>query len=334
MSRLTRSGAALACSAVVAGAAVAASPAAFAAVPESLTLYDSGGHVVVTTTGQHLIMFVTAKRFSTDGTSDAGSPGAVTVELMTKDRSESHSWTFSVHGGSFTNHRVRTGKQAKPYGKIRLRTHPNTSFTKHTCGPGSYTQTATMTTKGTVAFKTHNKHWGRVAKRHIRMTHGTLVGEHGPDAEEACARQVPCQAGTSWSTYHNHVSLVGSTLTGPKRPRPKSTIEANRLVRLAAPDGAFRVDDAKTKAPLPKAINKHGHPALRIRTAAGSIATGKALLVSSTKRPYSQACKTGTERGREYDTSWKGAITIHESAFGKLRVRNAPFANYFSVTIH
>jgi hypothetical protein len=334
MSRTFRIGAATVAGGLVCAGLVGAAPAVAAAQPETLTTFDSGGNPVVTSTGQHLIMFVSATRSSADGTSDAGRPGTVTVRLMTRDFRENHSWTFRVKGGTFTNATLRTGKQAAPYGRVRLGLIRTTSFHKHSCNAQNYTETATVNSTGTIAFDTHNTRLGTIARQHVALTHGTLVASHGADVEEACITHNPCRAGTEWTAYHHHVTLTGDALSSPKRDHPKSVIDANRFTRLAAPHGAVRLDEVTAKAPLPRLRSRHHHRALKVTTTPGSRASGKALLVSESHSPYTVACKTGVEKGRSYQSSWHGVIALHETAFGPLRVRKASVASFFRVTVH
>ncbi|HEX3823342.1 MAG TPA: hypothetical protein VHV79_02625 [Mycobacteriales bacterium] len=327
------SGAAIAAAGLALAAPASARPAS---TPESLTILTSGVVHVTTTSGRHLSLSVRATRFAKNaGGSNADRPSTVAVSLRGNSGHETHTWSFTVAPGSFTdtsggNGTLKTAGQLAPYGRLSLVISPVSRLTTQVCDNANGNQIHLVALKGTLKFRSHSpgtESWGAVAQRSVSFAHGRLSAGHGPDVEEACAA-IPCQAGLSWTASHANIDINGTDVAA-KGNKPVSHLEANRSIRLSTPAHATRIDTVIVKSPAPRLTSAGG--ATVTAHSAGGIATGSARLTSTRRSGYRQNCSTGQLVGKQWSATYDAAIrplTLHEQVFGALRIsadKNATF---------
>jgi hypothetical protein len=326
-----------------AGLAVAAPAAARpASTPESLTILNSGVVHVTTTTGKHLVLSVRATRFAKRaGGSNAHRPSTVQISLRGNGGHETHSWSFTLAAGSFTdtaagNGALKTAGQLGRYGRLSLVIAPVSRLITQVCDNDNANRVHQVSLKGTLTFRSRSpgaESWGAVARQSVSFSHGRLSAGHGPDVEEACA-PAPCKAGVSWTATHANVDLNGTDVA-TKGHKPTSHLEANRSTRLSTPAHASRVDTVVVKAPAPRLASAGGVATLTAHSA-GGIATGSAQLTSNHRNSYRQDCSTGQLVGKQWDATYDAPIeslTLHEQVFGPLRISVDSAATFRKVHI-
>jgi hypothetical protein len=320
---------------LAAGSYVVGVPAASAAArPESLTQLSTFSSPVTSSTGQHLMISLTAARFAGNTSHpDTNRPGTVSITVSTPRHKESHTWSFPVSGGTFATNAdgtgsIKTGSQLGPYGNITLAVHGSSKHTR-SCGTGNFQVVHHANLKGSVTFNTTSTGphaWGTVTSKGLVFPHARVRGSHGDDAEEACAGPFNCFAGVSWQASHGEVTLSGFAYAGHR----KGELDADRFVKLNTPSGATRSDDVSLHS-QPLLLHDAKHPTLTIESA-GKFARGAATITAKGHSPYEQGCSRGrTQKGRIYNGLYNIAdvgLSIKARIFGRLElstVRNASF---------
>lgn len=321
--------------AILASGSLSARAAVAGPPPESLTLLSTTPVHVTSSTHKHLLLSLDAVRFSTDPTqSDLHSAGTVSVTLSNLAKTETHEWTFNIGADSFEtttagDGHLRTGSQVAPYGTVNTAIAAERNA-KQQCGAGNFQVNHKVAVKGKVALKTHSSgphRWGTVDD--VVSLHGTLVGGHGADNEEACSA-IPCVSGVTWIANKGLLSISGQNVARNGK-KPASTIDANRLVHLTTPAHATRTDDVSTTAPAPTFSTLNGHKTLSVTTNSSGPAQGDAALSATSHGPYAQGCATGQEKGKLWGARYVTPdlpLTFSEDIFGPLSISKSKSANF------
>jgi hypothetical protein len=254
---------------------------------------------------------------ATPGKSNAGRKS--TVEITLSKGAESHTWTFHLAGGSFTENgltgrgHVSSGPQIKPYGKIAVTFSALSAKHFVVCDNQNEKINHRLQVHGTLKLKTHSS-WGTYSGK-LALRHGLLEAGHGQDVEAACTR-IPCQPGVSWTVGQALTSINGiTTKTG-------GAVTATRLTKLAKPRHASRLDAVTASTPKPT-LTSGDLPTLSVDPS-GSAVTGTAeLRATAGQTGYQQDCVSGQMVGSQWVARFvqgTPALTFHEHVFGAITV--------------
>jgi hypothetical protein len=289
--------------------------------PETLTVLHT--RVVKVTTSRHVqldLSMLVQRAARHPGASNARSRSTLAITLS--KGSESHTWTFRLAGGSFTDNgligsgRVATGKQMAPYGVVALRFSPLSPKTVVVCDRHNAKINHRVGITGRVRLRTHSA-WGTYSGR-LSLRHGLLQAGHGQDVEEGCAR-IPCRGGVSWTVSQGLTSIDGLTT------RSGGRLMASRLTRLSLPRHASRLDLVTIATPRPR-LSGGALPSLSVHPTARGV-TGGAKLRATASSPYRQDCASGQLRGHQWAATFSQGsppLTFHEHVFGPLTVSSRP----------
>jgi hypothetical protein len=254
------------------------------------------------------------------------------VTVSTKGSPESHEWTFSLTNKSLTFNpatgkgTVKTGKQLKPYGslKLKFRTTGKAQVSKcHTF------KTINQRAKGNGAFafntRSSGKHkWGKVA-RHGAVGKGFLTYETGPFASCGNTFTPPCESGISWNASKSSSSGINETSFNGSISK-RSTLFVSRNTSLKKPKNADRFDTISLVDKHMSFKVKAGKATVKVG-GSGHVTGGATLTSPNPGSAFPLPCgKHGkTENTTSWQASYKNAkspLSVHEQIEGPLKLPN------------
>jgi hypothetical protein len=265
--------------------------------------------------------------------------------VTTKGSQELHEWKFNLSDSSVSyspasgKGSVKTGKQAKPYGAMKLKL--KASGKRHVSTCHSYQEiNQPVTVTGSWSFNTRSKgknKWGKTGGHGKLKGKGSVfytVGQFqncGPDIN------VDCVTSVGWSASHTSGG-VDTRLSGSNVGTKHGSVFASRNAPLSKPKGAVRSDTIIVPEKSQKFSVSGGKATVKLGSAKG--VSGTATLASPNQGEDGFATVCGNKGKMQHSTSWqapykngKKALSIHEQIEGAFKLPNVSASGDFPPSI-